>query len=207
MKLTSKMVMIGIAALGSAATAFAQETATGVVNLQSINGSGPGQTFTYNIVLKDTGATNIGSFWYSWIPYSGTLPDNYYDFLPSKPTAETSPTGWSPTLVGPGIFDDGYSIQWNASLNPMTPGSTYDFGFTTPDNFATVTGSTFGFPSGYSYIYKAGPEAPGDGGGVLIVSAGTSVVPEPASLGMIAAAASALCLRRRKRPAAVPCNA
>jgi hypothetical protein len=207
MKFSSKIVLTGLAALGMAASAFGQESAIGTVNLQSINGTGPSQTFTYNIVLKDNGSTNIGSFWYSWIPYSRTLPDNYYNFLPSKPTAETSPTGWSPTIVGPGIFDPGYSIQWDASADPMTPGSTDDFGFTTPDNFATVTGSTFGFPSGYAYVYTGGPEAAGDNGGVLVVAAGTSVVPEPASLGMIAVAASALCLRRRKRLAAIPCNA
>lgn len=175
MKLKGKTPLISIAALGIAAPAFAQ-SASGVVNLVSINGSGPTQTFTYDIVLDNTGTTNIESFWYAWIPFTGSLPDNYYNFLPSDPSGESSPTGWVPTVVGPGIFGGGYSIRWDASSNPLTPGSTDNFGFTTKDNFATITGpDTVAFvsvPVGTSYIYSGVAEDSSTG--FLTVQAGSS---------------------------------
>jgi len=200
MRTMSKLLLSGAAALTIASQVHAAESASGVINLESINGSGASQTFTYDIVLKDTGSTDIGSFWYAWIPYLGVLPDNYYNFLPSDPTAENNPTGWVANIVGPGIFDDGYSIQWVSDSNPMTPGSTFNFGFTTPDKFTTVTGSPFGFPTGYSYVYQAGPEAAGDSGGFLVVAAGSSTVPEPATLSLLATVAAAVCCRRPRRP-------
>jgi fibronectin-binding autotransporter adhesin len=175
MNVMNKIALMSIATLGIAAPAFAQ-TATGVVNLVSINGSGPSQTFTYDIVLDNTGTTNIESFWYAWIPLTGTLPDNYYNFLPSNPSGETSPTGWAPTVVGPGIFGGGYSIRWDTSSNPLTPGSTDNYGFTTKDNFATITGpDTIAFvpvPVGTSYIYSGVPEDSSTGS--LTVEAGSS---------------------------------
>src|ERR1700722_6427838 len=111
MKLSTKILLAAVAAIGVSTRANAQ-SATGIINLESITGSGANQSFTYDVSLKDTGSTDIGTFWYSWIPYTGELPDNYYNFLKSKPTAETSPTGWVPNLVGPGLFGGGYSIQW-----------------------------------------------------------------------------------------------
>ncbi|MGA2233153.1 MAG: PEP-CTERM sorting domain-containing protein [Tepidisphaeraceae bacterium] len=200
MKVTSKIALTGIAAMGMAAPAMAQ-SASGVLNLASINGSGASQTFTYNLAVKNTGTTSLDSFWYAWIPYLGVLPDNYYNFLPSDPSAETSPTGWSPTVVGPGIFGGGYSIRWDASSNPLTPGATDDFGFTTKDNFATLTGpDTVAFvnlPVGTSYVYTGTAEA--SAAGVFTVAAGSSTVPEPATFGLMALAAGLLCLRRPRR--------
>jgi len=186
--------LFGIGLLAASSEARAQEAATGVINLVSTQGSGASEKFTYDIVLKDTGSTNIGSFWYAWIP-----PDNLYDFLKSKPTAETSPTGWVANLEGLNNGSDYNSIQWVANSNPLTSGSTLNFGFTTPDNFATVTGSSpdFGFPTGYSYVYLGAPEAQGDGGGFLNVAAGS--VPEPATLSLLAVASAALCTRRPTR--------
>jgi hypothetical protein len=200
MELKNKIALAGIAALGFAAPAFAQ-SASGVVNLVSINGSGASQTYSYNIVLKNTGTTSIDSFWFAWIPYSGQLPDNYYNFLPSDPSAEVSPTGWSPTVVGPGVFGDGYSIRWDASSDPLAAGSTDDYGFTTKDDFATITGpDTIAFiptPVGTSYIYTGAPEASPEA--EVTIAAGSDVVPEPATLGLLATAAVGIFARRPRR--------
>jgi len=201
MKHSTKILLAAIAAMGLCARANAQTSATGVVNLVSINGSGSNQTFSYNLVVKDTGSTSIDSFWYAWVPYIGSLPDNYYNFLPHSPTAETSPTGWTPTVVGPGIFGGGYSIRWDAGSNDLAPGSTDTFGFTSPDNFATITGTdTVGFipdPVGTSYIYTGLAEA--SASSLVTVAAGTSTVPEPATFALMAIAAGSLFVRRPRR--------
>jgi hypothetical protein len=202
MKAMSKMLLAGIAALAAGARVYGSEAATGVINLQSISGSGASTLYTYDITLKDTGTTDIGTFWYAWLP-----PDNFYDFLKSKPTAETSPTGWVANLEGENNGSDDNSIQWVANSNPLTPGSTFTYDYTTPDSPASVTGpsSPFGYPTGYSYIYIAGPET--DPGSLVNVAAGTlTLVPEPATISLLAIGAASLVIRR-PRKAVVPVGA
>lgn len=181
--------------LVSAASA-GTESATGVLNLVSITGSGASAKFSYSITLKDTGTTDIGTFWYAWIP-----PDNVYDFLKSKPTAEVNPTGWTANLEGLDNGSDDNSIQWVSSTNPLTPGSSLTFGYTTPDNPKTVTGpASFGFPTGYSYVYIAGPET--DPGTLVNVAVGA--IPEPSTFGLLSlAAGTVLTLRRRRHETVV----
>src|SRR5690348_17111375 len=45
--------------------------------------------FNYTITLHNTGDTDIGTFWFSWVPTPFS-----YDFLPSAPTNVSTPTGW-----------------------------------------------------------------------------------------------------------------
>jgi hypothetical protein len=192
-----KFLLPCLSVVAACAEAHAQESASGIINEVSTQGSGASQTFTYDIALTNTGPINIETFWYAWIP-----PDNIYDFLKSKPTSETSPTGWTANLEGLNNGRDDSSIQWVTTADPLTPGSTLNFGFTTPDNFATVTGASpdFGFPTGYSYVYSGAPEA--DNGGFFNVAAGS--VPEPASFSIIALASSAVLTRRRRSPVPTP---
>jgi hypothetical protein len=191
MKFNSKLILSAISTLALALPAYAAESATGVINLLSTSGTGSNETFTYGITLKNTGATNLETFWYAWLP-----PDNFYDFLPSPPTSEVNPTGWTANLQGLNNGSDNNSIQWVTTTNPLTPGKSLTFDYTSPDNFATVTGpAEFGFPTGYSYVYIGAPET--DSGALVNVAAGSSTVPEPASAGLLGIAAAALCLRRR----------
>ncbi len=197
MRFSNRILLSVFASLAIGTTLFGSEAATGIVNLKSTSGSGANQTFTYAVTITDTGTTNISSFWYSWLP-----PDNFYDFLVSKPTAEVSPSGWIATLEGTnnGTTDDN-SILWTTTSAPLTPSKSLTFDFTTTDDFASVTGAStpYGYPRGYSYIYSGAPEAPGDSGALLNVAAGSSTpVPEPASVGILAAGAGLLALRRRR---------
>jgi hypothetical protein len=195
MKSMNKILLSGIASLAMSAAVYGSESATGVLNLQSVSGSGAGATYTYDITLKDTGTTNIGTFWYAWLP-----PDDFYDFLTSKPTAESSPTGWTANLQGEDNSRDGNSIQWVSSTNPLTPGTSLTFGYTTPDNPASVTGGGVGpfpYPTGYSYIYIGAPET--DAGSLVNVAVGDITVPEPATLSLLVAGVAALCTRRPRR--------
>ena len=193
MKTMKKALLSSVVLLAISGRAFAIEEATGILNLQSVNGSGANQTFTYNVTLKDTGMTNIETFWYAWLP-----PDNLYDFLKSTPTAESNPTGWTANLEGLKDGTDNTSIQWLTSTNPMAPGDTLTFGYTTPDNPSIVTGpARFGFPTGYSYIYAGGPET--DSGNLVNVAVGNIALPEPASIGGLAAFLGTLAVRRPRR--------
>jgi len=193
MKAMKKICLSGIALLALGGRAYAQEQATGILNLQSVTGSGAGQRFTYSITLKDTGTTNIGTFWYAWLP-----PDNFYDFLKSTPTGETSPTGWTANLEGLKNGTDNNSIQWVNNSNVLTPGNSLTFSYTTPDNPATVTGpAAFGFPTGYSYVYIGAPET--DAGALVNVAVGNVSLPEPASIAMVTLFGTLAVRRPRRR--------
>jgi hypothetical protein len=108
-------------------------------------------TYEYSISLTDTGTTQIGTFWFSWIPLAG--------FLPESPSF-SSPIGWSAAITDGVPPANGYSIQWVAS-NPLMPGQTLD-GFTfnstiTPDvlfGASTIHPPT---PVTTSTIYSGGP--------------------------------------------------
>lgn len=112
-----------------------------------------GGNFDYTISLKNTGSTNIGTFWFGWTPPG--MPTEY-DFLPSQPLSTNQPTGW---VVGPFAGSPGYSIEFNNSTGSLIPpGQTATFHFTSPDSPATLQGSTFGFHDTTSFIYEGDPE-------------------------------------------------
>src|SRR5207302_4845970 len=98
------------------------------------------------------GTTNIGTFWFAWLP-SG-------DFLPSVPSAESNPTGWGSTLTGAGTSADGTAIEWVASSNPITPGNSLGgFDFSTTDSPAALAGNAPpapGTPTLTPVVYSGG---------------------------------------------------
>jgi hypothetical protein len=178
---------IGLTAIGMilvvAGAASAAETASATISETGTSGT----NFNYAITLHDTGTTTIGSFWYSWIPG--------YDFLPSTPASAPSPTGWSSNIISASPPDDGGSIQWIASgsANYIQPGGSLTFNFSSPDNFASVTGTSPYSPYavGTSYIYSHGLFS--DGGYQFVVAA-----PEPASASLLGVAGVMLLKRRRR---------
>jgi hypothetical protein len=89
--------------------AVANEGATGVLLYQQIDAT----TYRYHIDLQNSGATSIGTLWYSWADGK--------DMLPSNPLGITSPAGWTGTVTHSGQ-GDGYGIQWVNTASPLAPG-------------------------------------------------------------------------------------
>ncbi len=132
-------------------TLFA-ESAVAAPVLISTTGSGTSTVYNYNISLKDTGTTPIGTLWYAWVPGE--------DFLTSMPTAVSSPTGWNGFVTGGGL-GDGYAIRWTATGVGVTPGQTLTgFKFSSADSPTVLAGKSKFFPTtpvGTSFVYSAGP--------------------------------------------------
>ncbi len=122
-------------------SATAGEQALGVALLQQVNTN----TFRYDIDLKDSGTTNIGTLWYSWIPGD--------DFLPISPTNIVSPSGWTAQITHVGAAD-GFAVQWVNQSGPLTPGQTLSgFGFDVQQTPAELSGS----PTSTSFVYIGQP--------------------------------------------------
>jgi hypothetical protein len=164
---------------------FAGIAASAVISLTS-----SGAENQYSAKLNNTGTTTIGTFWFAWVPGK--------DFLMTSPINIVSPAGWGSFVTGGGS-GDGYAIQWTAdtSATYLAAGSNLTgFSFQTTDTPSQLMGDSFYYPTTpdtTSFVYD---QAPFSANSEQIVA--TVVAPEPASLGLLAAAAT-LMLRRRSR--------
>src|ERR1700691_775224 len=95
-------IAIGILVAAMCGVASASETATGTISASSLGGG----EFQYSLTLTNTStdSSNIGTFWYSWIPG--------VDFMEAKPTSITFPTGWSVNITGSNNSSDGNALQF-----------------------------------------------------------------------------------------------
>jgi len=175
-------VTVGILSAAIAAKSQASETASATMTSQSLGGG----EFQYNIALKNTSTdgSNIDTFWFGWVPG--------VDFMTAKPTNITFPTGWSDNITGSNNAGDGNAIQWLGGPL-LTPGNTDSFSFDSTETLSQLLG-----PSPYgakpaettSFVYTGAPFS--DGGFEF-------VVPEPATIGILAIGATGLLMRRRKQ--------
>lgn len=129
------------------------ESATAQLSLVSTTGTQANPVYHYSITVNDTGTTNIGTFWFAWVPGA--------DFLPTSPSAVSNPAGWTNTLTGTNNSTDGTAIEWVASSNAITPGhSLGGFDFTTTDSPAVLAGNAPTHPADKvltSFIYSGAP--------------------------------------------------
>lgn len=184
-----KATAFGLAMAGLATAAQAALSASATLQLASIGGTAQSPTYTYNLVLNNTGDTTVGTFWYAWVPGE--------DFLTSSPTSMTNPAGWTSVITHvPNTATNGYAIQWKASTaasNVSAGGTLTGFSFTTPDNLASVSGNSLYYanvPVGTTFVYSGAPFS--DAGFQFVVQS----VPEPIALGALPMLAL---LRRRRR--------
>jgi hypothetical protein len=160
----------------------AAEIATATITSSQIDAT----DFQYNLVLNDIGTTNVGTFWFAWIPGE--------DFMATSPVNILSPANWTSTITG-GAANDGFAIRWVAQAGfALTPGNSLSgFGFESATTPAEMTGASqfFGHPHvTTSVIYSAGPFS--DAGSTFIAAP----VPEPSMLVPLLIAGGCV-LRRR----------
>jgi hypothetical protein len=174
-----RLLLIAIGLL-TASSAMAQLNATGSISFSQNAG-----VYTYNITLNNTGTTNIGTLWYSWVPGE--------DFMPVAPSGTSGPSGWTPAVTHFGL-SDGWAVQWIAST-PLAAGSSLSgFQFMSTATPAELAGNSVFFPTtpvGTSFVYVGAPF--GDPGHQLVINP----VPEPASLGVLGLG---LAFLRKRRP-------
>jgi hypothetical protein len=149
----------------SALPAWGGERATAILSFAQISPT----TYHYKMTLNNTGTTNVGTFWFAWVPGE--------DFMPTSPTNISSPPSWTSqiTLAGPG---DGYAILWTAG-QPLAPGgslSGFEFDSTTTPQQMAGPSDFFDHPPVLeSFVYAGAPFA--DPGYEFVVSTALQFVP------------------------------
>lgn len=129
--------------------ALGDERASAKLSFTQVNAS----TYHYSLTLNNIGTTNLGTFWFAWVPGE--------DFMPTSPTNITSPADWAPTIVNTGT-GDGYAILWIADSNTtLAPGASLSgFEFdstTTPQQMAGSAPFYDNPPVLTSFVYAGAP--------------------------------------------------
>jgi hypothetical protein len=189
------LIVAGIALAAAATSVKAQEAATANLSLLSTGGTSANPVFNYSLTLDNTGTTNIGTFWYAWVPGE--------DFLPSVPSNVTAPAGWHIAITGAGNSLDGSAIQFEGNSNFVAPGGSLGgFDFSSPDTLAALAGSSPSHPSVPAQTFTTYTGGTAFSGAAFTSVATETAVPEPASCGLLILAGSLLCARRPGRAVA-----
>ncbi|MGA3044564.1 MAG: PEP-CTERM sorting domain-containing protein [Bryobacteraceae bacterium] len=117
--------------------------------------------YQYDLTLDNTGTTNIGTFWFAWVPGEG--------FMTTAPTDIQAPSGWTDMTT-----NSGGAIQWLDSgvLGQGMSLSGFEFDSTlTPSELAG---------DATSFVYIGAPF--GDPGFEFVATPAQGSVPEPATI-------------------------
>ena len=195
---SATLLAAGITA-AAAAPAHGSEIATATITLASSQVVSGQTQYTYDLALTNTSTdgSTVGTFWFAWIPGQS--------YLQSNPINVSAPTGWEDgpdsQSVGGSLGEKGASIEWQAtgSGSYLAEGNTLPgFSFVTPDSPSSVYGDSVYFPGTpvrTSEVYHAGPFSDGLNGYKFIVQ----VVPEPATVALLAVGGPGLLMRRRRK--------
>lgn len=183
--------MLLIAAAGMASSIHAAEIATATISSTQLDAT----DWQYNLTLNDTGTTNIGTFWFSWVPGE--------DFMAVTPTSVSSPPSWGDNITHAGVAD-GFAIQWVATPgDELTPGNSLaGFEFDSTVSPADMAGDSPFFPGTpvlTSFVYSGAPFS--DPGVQFVVQpvAAATVTPEPVNGALALLGAGVLVFLRRSR--------
>jgi hypothetical protein len=187
----SVLAAAGAASLAMSASAGIQATATYTDTLVSAG------VYQYDLTLKNTGSTTIGTYWFAWVPGAG--------FLSVSPTAVASPAGWSDVLTNAGD-----AIQWKTGSSLLAPGASLTgFSFDSTQTPAELSGTFAGPGAGAgdpittSFVYIAAPLA--DPGAQFVTTAArAAAAPEPATFGLIGLGLAGIGFVRRRRTLSTP---
>ena len=177
MKLRSPLSSIRLVCLGfllgfSTLVGRAAETATATISSAPVSGTAD---FDYTILLKNTGTTTIGTFWFSWIPGQ--------DYMATAPISTSPPANWAANITHGGT-NDGFAIQWvaNSAAADLAAGSSLTFSFESAVTPGQMAGNSPFFPTApveTSFIYSGAPFSD-NGFEFTVVS-----VPEPSSVALL----------------------
>lgn len=175
----------------AALPAAASELATATLSSTPLSPS----SWQYSLTLTDTGTTDIGTFWFAWIPGQ--------DYMPTPPTDIGSPASWAALVTG-GNPGNGYAIQWvagaGAALHAGESTSAFTFeSATTPQQMAADSPFHPGTPLLTSFVYSGAPFSDAGLRFLAEPAASTSAVPEPASLMLLLAGGLLVGARVRTR--------
>ena len=190
MRLMLTRLCFALVGLGLASSGMAGLSATATMTSTQI---GTNQ-WHYDLTLDNTGTTDIGTFWFSWVPGG--------DLMASPASNISSPTYWTgvDTNLGAG---DGHAVEWSVlsgypyALNQGN--SLTGFGFDSSVPPSAFTGkspifSTLALTTSYVYIGQAFADP-----GAVFDAAPPTPAPEPASLAILGLGAGLLLMRRRSK--------
>ena len=188
LRIVRAFLMLALALVGGASTSFANPIATATYTATQTS---PG-LYTYSLTLNNTGTTNIGTFWFSWVPGAG-----YLSPIPNSASI-TSPAGWTF-----GTFNGGASIRWVTTTSLLASGTSLSgFSFTsaeTPTQLAsTSTVGSLTNPGAVFYVYEGTPLNTASYQSVATPAAAT-VTPEPGTLALVFTGLSGTVMALRRR--------
>jgi hypothetical protein len=186
--------MLLVAVAGMVSSVHAAEIASAIISSTQLDPT----DWQYDVTLTDTGTTNVGTFWFSWVPGE--------DFMGVAPADVLAPASWGDAVTHGGA-GDGFAIQWvaDAAGDELTPGNSlggFQFDSTlSPSQMAGDSPFYPGMPVLTAFVYSGAPFS--DAGFQLLVQP-AAATPEPVSGTLAILGAGVLVfmqsIRRRRRP-------
>jgi len=173
---TNRLALALAAAAGLVASTITSQAQDATATISDV--AAGGGVFDYTITLQNTGTTSLDSFWYAWTQTGNNLSTGI--------TNPGSSLGWVDTA-----FTGNTSISWEGNgVNVLAAGSSATFTFDSTETPTAITTAPAG--GSVAYVSATGPTTFGQnqpGLSTPVFYPTLTVVPEPASTGLLAAGA------------------